>query len=324
MAVSSSPNVVDLGMDESKGEWRFGIHFMEYNGFFYRREILAGVKAAQTHFQPRPDDVFLCGSMKTGTTWLKAIVAAILSSNSQSKRDLLSQNNPHDLIPNIEIRWRTTSTASALLDATPFKPRVLQTHVPYSALPPGIRSLGCRIIYLARNPKDTFVSFWQFMDRLVPDAYDIHGADTSLEAVFDAFCTGVCQYGPFCDHVLSFWNAAKNNPKILFLSYEDMKADNSASYIRRIGDFLGRSCLTDEEVKSIYGQCRFESLSALEVNRTGKLKMLILARPVENTTFFRKGIVGDWQNYLTADMNSRLESMVEKKLEGSDFRFRYE
>ncbi len=45
-------------------------------------------------------------------------------------------------------------------------PRILNTHVKLSLLPPDIVKKRCKIIYLVRNPKDVVVSYYNFNRRL--------------------------------------------------------------------------------------------------------------------------------------------------------------
>ena len=43
-------------------------------------------------------------------------------------------------------------------------PRLLQTHLPYDVIPKGKDdTTTCKYIYIARNPKDTAVSYYHFM-----------------------------------------------------------------------------------------------------------------------------------------------------------------
>lgn len=38
--------------------------------------------------------------------------------------------------------------------------RIIKTHLPFSLLPPNLLTSGCKVIYVARNPKDVAVSFY--------------------------------------------------------------------------------------------------------------------------------------------------------------------
>ena len=54
----------------------------------------------------------------------------------------------------------------------------------------------------------------------------------------------------------------------------------------------------------------------LEVNKNGKHPSGLLY-----SSFFRKGKVGDWRNFLTPLMAERLEKLIQEKLEGSGLSF---
>ena len=48
-------------------------------------------------------------------------------------------------------------------------PRLFATHVPFVALPRSIVASpgpGCKVVYVCRDPKDTFVSLWHFINKV--------------------------------------------------------------------------------------------------------------------------------------------------------------
>lgn len=50
-------------------------------------------------------------------------------------------------------------------------PRLIHTHLPYDVIPKGDRvETRCKYIYIARNPKDVAVSFYEFMKEYGSDA----------------------------------------------------------------------------------------------------------------------------------------------------------
>ncbi|GLJ28256.1 hypothetical protein SUGI_0555230 [Cryptomeria japonica] len=299
----------------------YGIELVEHDGFFYQPRSLKDVMNMKTQFKARKDDVFVCSGMKTGTTWLKAIVASIMS---ESKSHVLKEKGVHDLVYNIERSYISRSmpnaNTSTIIAEMP-SPRLLSTHLPYSALPPQITSLGCRMIYIARNPKDTFVSHWKYLPALQAVFNTETTAPVSREVFFDSFCNGASLFGPFVDHVLSFWNPSRRQSNILFLTYEDMKAD-SLSYVKKISDFLGQSSLTQEDIRYIDSQCSFQSLSTLDVNKNGKTTYK--NANVNNRSFYRKGEVGDWKNHFTPEMSSRINLVVENKFQEAGLFLKYE
>ncbi|KAL4309387.1 hypothetical protein GQ457_01G035190 [Hibiscus cannabinus] len=84
--------------------------------------------------------------------------------------------------------------------------------------------------------------------------------------------------------------------------------------------FLGVPFTEDEEggvVEEIAKVCSFENLKELEVNKKG-----VDVIGIPHKDFFRKGKVGDWNNYLTPSMVERLEKLIQQKLENSGLTFK--
>ncbi|GAV85697.1 Sulfotransfer_1 domain-containing protein [Cephalotus follicularis] len=295
-------------LNKSKG-WHSDMY--EYQGFWYDSMLLQGLILAQDLFRAQSSDIFLCSHPKTGTTWLKALTFAIATRTQfdESSSPLLTKM-PHDCIPSLEL------DLLKLLNQRDPETHFLATHFPYSSLPKSIIASGCKIVYVCRDPRDTFVSIWKFAEKILFK----HTEPIPVEEAFEMFCQGVSHYGPYWEHVLGFWRASLESPeKILFLKYEELKKD-PALYVKKLADFYGRPFSVEEEekgvIENIVKMCSFENLSNLEVNKTGK-HMLDTPFPIENNLFFRKGKVGDWKDCLTDEMAERLSQIVEQKLSGS-------
>ncbi|TYJ38748.1 hypothetical protein E1A91_A04G014000v1 [Gossypium mustelinum] len=112
----------------------------QYQGFWFASPFLQGA------FSPR-----------TGTAWLKSLTFATITRTSynDSTTPLLSKM-PHDVVPFMEFDHAQFSTNRHL--GIP----LLATHLPYSLLPRSIIDSGCKLIYICRDPKDTFVSWYHF------------------------------------------------------------------------------------------------------------------------------------------------------------------
>lgn len=54
-------------------------------------------------------------------------------------------------------------------------------------------------------------------------------------------------YAPFHDHVLGFWSI-RDNPKVLFLQYEDMKVDLMPA-LKKVCEFLGKEYSNEQLLK---------------------------------------------------------------------------
>ncbi|KAG8381928.1 hypothetical protein BUALT_Bualt05G0023700 [Buddleja alternifolia] len=228
----------------------------------------------------------------------------------------LRTSNPHIVVPFLEYNiYRDHENPD--LEHIP-NPRIFSTHMPFNVLPDSIRESECKIIYMCRNPLDHFISYRHFLlKKIIKEDVEPLGIDES----FDMFCQGIQLFGPFWEHVLGYWNAHLKNPeKVLFLKYEDLK-ENSTLYVKKIAEFIGLPFSSEEEeqglIEEISKFCSFENLSNLEVNKTGKLHGI-----VENSSFFRKGEIGDWKNYLTPEMAERINKLMESQLEGYGLKFK--
>ena len=176
---------------------------------------------------------------------------------------------------------------------------------------------------MCRNPKDVFVSMWLFSNKMRPK----EEPPLSLEEEFEMFCEGVSNHGPFWDHVLGYWKASLESPdKFFFLKYEEVKRGPSVC-VKKMAQFLGQPFSAEEEnqgvVDEIVWMCRFDNLSNLQVNKTGHVVHIShnFDVIVNNSVFFRKGQVGDWENHLTAEMIQRLDHITNEKLDGSGLTF---
>ncbi|KAM0935071.1 putative aromatic desulfoglucosinolate sulfotransferase [Dioscorea sansibarensis] len=254
---------------DSPSEERRHHYYRQYEGFwFWPDMMLPGFMAAQDHFIPRPSDILICTPLTVGTTCLKALVFATLNRKNQPcEQSLLLAHNPHDSVPNLEVLLYGRKRPPDLIVVP--SPRLLSTHFPYQLFPTSWLSSGCKFVFLCRNPKDTFISYWNFLNKLIEDVHH----KLSLGDAFDAFLKGVHVAGPLWDHVLGFWNASLVNPdKVLSMKYEELKSDTAAS-LRKLAEFMDCPFTEEEDgdgvLEKIMNMCSFESLRNLVVNKTG-------------------------------------------------------
>ncbi|KAK6116895.1 hypothetical protein DH2020_049352 [Rehmannia glutinosa] len=303
---------------EQQTNWD-GSPLFKYNGYWFPQHFFRPILSFQKHFKAKDSDIILASSPKSGTTWLKALAFSIVNRNVYPiNQNPLLNCNPHALIPSLE-RHLYSLQEHPNLQHIP-NPRIFSTHMPFSTfLPDSIRDSECKTIYICRSPMDMFTSGLHFLlenktqnDTVLP---------LELNEAFDMFCHGIHPYGPFWDHILGYWNAHLKNPeKVLFLKYEDLKEDITF-YIKKIAEFMGCPFSLEEEKQGLIEQiaklCSFENLKNLEVNKTGNIRGVL-----KNSSFFRKGEVGDWTNYLTPDMAERIKKIMESKFEGSGLMFK--
>ncbi|XP_019180997.1 PREDICTED: cytosolic sulfotransferase 12-like [Ipomoea nil] len=289
-----------------------------YKGFWLGAFHLQGALRFQQHFQAQDSDIMLITLPKSGTIWLKALVFALITREqflaSQETPHPLLTNNPHELIPFVDVSYAREPTPDFPPISNGVKVRVVSTHFPYAFLPESVRKTDCKLIYLCRSPKDTVVSYWHFANRMRGENNEMK--EISLEEAVENYCRGVSLGGPFWDHTLGYWKESSENPrKVLFVKYEEMK-EKPEVHLRRLAAFLGCPFSEEEEEGGVVGEilrlCSFDNLSGLEVNRSGKGVF-----GTTNSVMFRKGEVGDWRNHLTDEMASRVDQIVEEKFNGS-------
>ncbi|KAK4263636.1 hypothetical protein QN277_029024 [Acacia crassicarpa] len=295
---------------------KFGIELCQYQGFWFAKTRIKGILKCHKQFQARDSDIFLATSPKSGTTWIKALIFVITNRNTHNPTSTIINNNPHAFVPFLEhlLQDENTSNSSSFLSSS--LPRILATHIPYVLLPEALKQSRLKMVYLGRNPKDLFVSYWHFMSKVKPESQGCR----SLEDSFEEFCQGVSFYGPFWDQMLGYYKESLERPwKILFLTFEELKNDPVRT-VKQLAEFIGYGFSQEEEngdvVDNILKLCSFENLSCLEVNRTESSPF-----GFENKLFFRCGEVGDWKNLLTVDMAKRIDSIIQEKLEKHGLKF---
>ncbi|XWS64908.1 hypothetical protein CRYUN_Cryun05aG0044500 [Craigia yunnanensis] len=272
-------------------DWYGGSHYF-YQGFWCPSSVFKAVLSFQKHFQALDTDIILASAPKCGTTWLKSLIFTIVNRKHFALEDNpLMSSNPHKLVPFFEYDVYYLGNPSPYLENNPYNPRIFSIHIPYASLPTSIvKDSNCKIVYVSRNPMDMFISYWHFTDKLRPENVN----PISLDEAFEMFCQGIHTFGPFYDHVL------------------DLKED-IVSQAKELAEFLGFPFSKEEEkqgvVEEIAKLCSFENLKELEVNKSGNHTF-----GTPNKAYFRKGVVGDWSNYLTPLMVERFEKLIQGKL----------
>ncbi|KAL2925728.1 Cytosolic sulfotransferase 15 [Bienertia sinuspersici] len=229
--------------------------------------------------------------------------------------------NPHQLIPQFEFDvYKKISGDQPNLSHMP-PPRIFGSHIPYPSLPESIKNSKCRMVYICRNPFDTFISSWHFLLKFDSNK----GFKPNMEMMekhVDKFCKGEYVFGPYEDHLLGYLKESRQNPlKVLFLEYEGLKNDPK-THLKKLAEFVGYPFSEEEEKRGVIDDiiklCSLKSMKEMEVNKSGKY-----VPEFENNAYFRKGEVGDWINYLTPSMAKRIEDMQEKLTTKTGFSFTY-
>ena len=251
--------------------------------------------ASSLRYKAQPEDVFIATYPKCGTTWVQHIVWLI----QHNGEPLPVEKSMTVEIPHLE------EVGNEFVAALPL-PRVIKTHLPYQMTP---GHPDAKYIYIIRNPFDCAVSFYYHTKGFVKH-YDF--AAGTFDEYFEYFITGEVDFGDYFDNLLSWWKH-KNDRNILFLTYENAKADTQKTVIK-IAKFLGAEYLNlvrdVETLKKILYHSSFESMSENQNRWSSK-------RPDSMSPFIRKGQVGDWKNHFSPEQVKRLIEKFSSRTKGT-------
>lgn len=161
------------------------------------------------------------------------------------------------------------------------------------------------------------ISFWHFINkRIKPNTIP-------FSDIWNSIYNDAYPESPIWEHILGYWNMSKiQSDRVLFLKYEDVLRDPITN-VEKIAEFTGQPFSDAEKeagiIESIVKLCSLENLKASAMNSTSNYQRLM--KEVHSESFFRKGVVGDWANYVTPDMAERMDKFLAEKFHGSGFSF---
>ena len=251
-------------------------------------EKVSWIQLRYFDYVPRPDDVFVVTYPRSGTTWMQMIMYQL---TTDGRMDF-----PHiaEYCP-----WFEKSSRSVGGFETRPSPRIFKSHLPYPRIPKG----PCKYVYVARDGKDVAVS-----------NYHLHRMYLQFEGTFadffEGFMRGKIGYGSWFEHVAGWWKH-RNDPNVLFLSYEELSRDLEAC-LRRIVAFCGFD-VPPERLPTILERCGFAFMKKHE-NQFDPAMEWLWEQSVQLNSFLRAGRVGEGKERLTFEQTARFESVFQKAL----------
>ena len=265
------------------------------NRFLFKRRLALNIEKIQ-NFSFRADDILIMSHPKTGSTWAQETVWLMINNLDVAKskkihkrlrtpaiKKVYDENFREQFFENMEGR------------------RVIKCHLPFALLPDNILE-RCKIIYMARNPKDTAVSFYH---QLMRKGY-FKGEFSDFAKIFQA---ELLQYS-YWNHLHSAWTR-RTHKNLKFIWYEDMKADTAAA-IEELGEFLQHQISTEQ--KRLL--CEYVMFDNMKKNENAYSNTGFNNNNKENH-FMRKGIVGDWKNHFDAATNREYNKWILDKISSS-------
>lgn len=260
-------------------------------------------------YQPRPDDIVISTSLKSGTTWMLEIVRQLI---------FLGQDVPErSEVPVGQVStwpdgpWSPVDKMLDKLEAQQHR-RFMKTHLPLDGLPffPQVK-----YIVVGRDARDVVMSMWNHYAGMTDGAFKFHNGilgrigeplpqpPQDIHAFWHDWITRGCfdwvsegyPFQPNLYHTQTWWNY-RRLLNILFVHYNDLKADLIGE-LRRLAAFLAIP-LANEDLPPLLQAVNLDTIR----EREARLNKSWSATFTEGAkTFFFKGTNGRWQDVLSAE-----------------------
>ncbi|KAL3222544.1 hypothetical protein MRX96_049998 [Rhipicephalus microplus] len=273
-------------------------------------------------FIAQKGDLLQASYLRSGANWVQYIVQLILRGGEPL-------NNYDEFLQCAHIVEYYPRIAE-LKTSAPL--RTLCTHLPLVSekLNP-----EAKYVYVARNPWDVCVSIYHFVTSLSVYRFQ----DGTFDDLLEAFLTGCLPYGCYFEHLVAGY-ALKDEPNVLFVTYEELQRD-TREVVRRLAGFMGEHYLKALEEDEAEGQklldviinhssvesmrkilvFNFSGHSEPEVDKhfrnidvTSKADR---AGETKSHNFVRNGKVGEWKQFFSPEQLLRMEAVIREKTMGS-------
>ena len=169
-----------------------------------------------------------------------------------------------------------------------------------------------KILYMMRNPKDTYVSKFHFYNTRpgikIPTFNDF----------FELIRHGKIVFGDFFDHVVPWWTNRERDGTFI-VNYEEMKRDHEGA-VRKIAAYLEKP-LTDEQVTKIVEHTGFSAMKGRKGLKQGSASGATSLPKENDNAFLRKGAVGGWKDVFTDEQSAYIDRRHEETLKNTGLKF---
>lgn len=234
-------------------------------------------------------DVIVGSFPRSGTNWICMIVFHLLKDGNIKKLNSLTKTFLH--LENCSKNELDGLTA----------PRIIFSHLPFN----WIYRKRLRYIYCIREGKDVSVSYFRFLN----DYY--LGRDDAPYSKFPDFFDSFCKdhFGEISLSTNWFkhtndWLKNRGEKNIFIVKYEEMH-ETPSLLIQQIAKFLNVD-VTPQRVNEIIAYCSFQSMKQRSHLFDDENK------EVNHQAFTRKGIIGDWVNYMTEEQKHSFDREIKK------------
>jgi len=265
-----------------KAQSVFGVN---YPPFIQQKQV----DELRENYDTLPTDIYVVTYPKCGTQWALSVVNCLKTRKSVER--------------GYEKRFFPWPERIGLEQVNKLKTnaRIFKSHAPSGILPWRRLHPETKIIYVMRNPKDAIVSFHEHTmqpernNTTTPREFCDYTGD--LSNFFELFMKNKLPFGSYFDHVRGWWQLAGAHPKqVLWVYYEDMQKNFEQEIAR-----MATHCGLDHDEDMVRWVSKETSFAKLK-------------EASENAGHFRKGVVGDWKNFLTQSQAEYLDARFEVEL----------
>ena len=180
-------------------------------------DTVLGRKPAGRGLTVFPDDIFLTGYFRSGSTWQRFVFGNYIYQDKD-----VTFANLDELVPSIYVM------PDRILRT---RPRIMKSHEYFDPRYP-------RVIYIVRDPRDVAVSyyFYNLKRRVLPDGYPMD--EFVKRFVFKQIIEYATRVGSWEENAMSWVRMRQGNPNFQLVRYEDLLAD-PASQLKRVSPMLG-------------------------------------------------------------------------------------
>ncbi|KAG5316748.1 ST1C4 Sulfotransferase, partial [Acromyrmex insinuator] len=270
------------------------------------------------NFEIRPDDTWIFSYPRSGTTMTQELIWLVANDMNfdKAQRRYLVERFPfleigailddHIATENIPGRINTEKYSIEFVQ-NQSSPRFIKSHMSFELLPTVVNST-CKIIYVARNPRDVVVSWYNFMKMITHFQY---------QGTFEQFCNNFMNdhtvWSPYWEHVKQAWTM-RHRANMMFLFYENLIKDLPGN-IKKIATFFDKT-YSDEQIAKLEEHLKIENFR--------KNSMVNQPSPdtvIPSEVFIRQGTTDGWKKMFTSEIEERFSKWIADNLKDTDLSF---
>ncbi|XP_045478185.1 sulfotransferase 1C4-like [Harmonia axyridis] len=285
------------------------------------------------NFKPRPDDIWLIGYPRSGTTMTQEILyllgtdldykkaaSKIMDDRFPYLEDVLMRSEEDEkLYEELCKKNKEPETPEEKACIPRYKQlekmkerRFIKSHIGFSHLHPQLLDVGCKVVFIARNYKDCLVSSF---------FYPLNEEEKKKNGIYSLWKIEQNDLGILGNHMELLKEAWKrrHNKNLLILFYEEVNKDKRSA-LQKIAKFLGKT-LTEKDLETLLDHIDIKKFRENKSVNNDHLVASGLYVKNDQFSFIRKGKTGGWREMFSKEMNEEINQwFLEKIKDMPDFK----